>query len=134
MLSIDFFPCFQSEYASPPTSLDETTTTPIGSTTTSNSDDDNSSNDSSSTEKKNIVDGSSTDPSDEDQFNSVGRDYAPVFFLLAAAGLFFILVVANMIYNKQIPRWNLSFLRRTPRRSTNSIYSPLATANEFDLN
>lgn len=73
------------------------------------------------------------DPSDDEPpsgaSKSVGRDYAPLFFILA---IFFALVLLGFIgtFHKRFA----ALVRRPARRTTNSVYSQLTSADEFDLN
>ncbi|CAF4243803.1 unnamed protein product, partial [Rotaria sp. Silwood2] len=60
---------------------------------------------------------------------SVGRDFAPMFIILTILFILILLGLISTIYNQR----DLLF-RRSHRRNTDSIYSQLTSANEFDLN
>jgi hypothetical protein len=66
---------------------------------------------------------------DQDNRKSIGRDFAPIFFILAILFALLLLAFINTVYTHR----NRIF-RHSPRRNTNSVYSQLTSANEFDLN
>ncbi len=65
----------------------------------------------------------------QDNIKSIGRDFAPIFFILAILFALILLGFISTIYNRRD-----SIFRRSHRRHTNSVYSQLTSANEFDLN
>jgi len=64
----------------------------------------------------------------QDNTKSIGRDFAPIFFILS---IFFALILLGFI-TTIYDRRGLLF-RQSGRRNTNSVYSQLTSANEFDL-
>ncbi|CAF1131269.1 unnamed protein product [Rotaria sordida] len=64
-----------------------------------------------------------------DDIKSIGRDFAPIFLILIILFILIFLGLISTIYNHR----DLIF-RHSYRRNTNSVYSQLTSANEFDLN
>jgi hypothetical protein len=62
---------------------------------------------------------------DQKPNRSIGRDYAPVFFILGIVFAFILLALVNILYKQYQIR---------KRQTNDSIYSPVSTANEFNLN
>ncbi|UJR31253.1 hypothetical protein I4U23_018755 [Adineta vaga] len=60
---------------------------------------------------------------------SIGRDYAPLFFILAILFAFLLLGFLSALHNRRG-----TIFHRSPRRNLNSVYSQLTSANDFDLN
>lgn len=59
----------------------------------------------------------------------IGRDFAPMFFVLA---IFFALILLGFV--STLCNRRDALFRGIQRRNTNSVYSQLTSANEFDLN
>ncbi|CAF3855672.1 unnamed protein product [Rotaria sp. Silwood1] len=67
--------------------------------------------------------------------NSVGRDFAPIFFILAIIFVLILLGFINILHNHYLyPRNNNNNLFHSGRRNNNSVYSQLTSTNDFDLN
>ena len=62
---------------------------------------------------------------DQKPKRSIGRDYAPVFFILGIVFVFILIALVNILYKQYQLR---------KRRKNDSVYSPVFTANEFNLN
>ncbi|CAF1125765.1 unnamed protein product [Rotaria sp. Silwood1] len=82
-----------------------------------------------STETVSSVNANEDEPDSSDETRSIGRDFAPIFLILTIIFILILLGLISTIYNQR----DLIF-RRTHRHNTDSIYSQLTSANEFDLN
>ncbi|CAF0718155.1 unnamed protein product [Adineta steineri] len=90
------------------------------------------SDDQTTTTSPSSSDSVSDDQSENDSTDikkSVGRDFAPIFFILTIIFSLIILGFISTIYNHRG-----SIFRRSHRRTPNSVYSQLTSANDFDLN
>jgi hypothetical protein len=70
----------------------------------------------------------------QENIKSIGRDFAPIFFILSILFLLLLLGFVTTIHNRRLFKSNGSIFRQSHRRNTNSIYTQLTSANEFDLN
>jgi hypothetical protein len=68
----------------------------------------------------------STDDSSGEDPKSIGRDFAPIFFVLGIIFALILLGVISTLYNHRLSQKNNN-------RNNNTVYSQLTTANEFDL-
>lgn len=76
------------------------------------------------------VSNDATSPADSgEDVKSVSRDFAPIFFILVILSILVLLGLISTFYNRRG-----SLFRHPRRRNTNLIYSPLTSANDFDLN
>lgn len=64
----------------------------------------------------------------QESTKSIGRDFAPIFFILATFFALILLGFISTLYNHRFYQKN-----NNRRNNNNSIYSPLTSANEFDL-
>jgi hypothetical protein len=81
-------------------------------------------------------DQSFTDSSDfnsQESPKSIGRDFAPIFFILAILFALILLGFITTLYNHRLYQKNNN-TSQTGRRNNNSVYSQLTSENEFDLN
>ncbi len=70
----------------------------------------------------------SSDGQSQNDIKSIGRDFAPMFYILAIIFALILLGFISTIYNHRG-----ALFRRSQRRNTNSVYSQLTSANEFNL-
>jgi hypothetical protein len=78
---------------------------------------------------------SSTDDKSNDQEpnRSIRRDYAPVFFIMGLVFALILLVLVNILYKQHQIRERNNRSHRE-RQNNDTIYSPISSANEFELN
>lgn len=103
------------------------TTVSTGSSDDNKNDDDDDDDDNQPSTKvpsDGLNDSTASSPS-----KSIGRDFAPLFFILAILFAFILLGFLSVIHNRRGMLFG-----RSNRRPTNSVYSQLTSANEFDLN
>ena len=72
------------------------------------------------------TDDSITIVSSEEYSKSIGRDFAPIFFVLGIIFVLILLGTISTLYNHRLSQKNNN-------RTNNTIYSQLTTANDFDL-
>jgi hypothetical protein len=77
--------------------------------------------------------GDSPEPTAPDSTKSIGRDFAPIFFILAILFALVLLGFISTLYNHRLYQKNTN-PSTSGRRNHNSVYSQLTSANEFDLN
>jgi hypothetical protein len=75
----------------------------------------------------------SSDLNSQEYTKSIGRDFAPIFFILAILFALILLGFISTLYNHRLFRKNNDIFH-TGRRNNNSVYSQLTSTNEFDLN
>lgn len=63
----------------------------------------------------------------QESTKSIGRDFAPIFFILATIFALILLGSISTLYNHRF------YQKNNNRRNNNSVYSPLTSPNEFDL-
>ena len=64
---------------------------------------------------------------------SIGRDFAPLFFILSILFALILLAFISTFYNHRIYRKSTN-VSQNGRHTNNSVYSQLTSENEFDLN
>lgn len=64
---------------------------------------------------------------------SIARDFAPIFFILATLFALVLLGLISTLCNQRMYRRNQRQYSPGRHHNLDSVYSPLTSANEFDL-
>ncbi|CAF4282615.1 unnamed protein product, partial [Rotaria sp. Silwood2] len=77
----------------------------------------------------------SSDLNFQKNIQSIGRDFAPIFFILAIIFVLILLGLINILHNHYLfPSNNNNNRFHSGRCNNNAIYSQLTSENNFDLN